>query len=238
LGHVLILKVLHRDQKTSVIAGVGSAFANTAFVGLPLARAVYGEHGVIIVTILISIHMPLMMTAATLLMERAQRLTGNATRTSPLTLASEIARNLATNPIVIALIVAAMLRLGGLHLPALLNNQVSTLADISGPLALISIGIGLSDRGLSGDVAPAVVVTAIKLLVMPALVLIACLLAGLDAASTGPLVLLAGVPAGVNVHLVALQFRAGQSLGSGIVLLTTLASALTSAAWLTFLPRA
>jgi predicted permease len=61
LGHVLILKVLHRDERTSVIAGVGSAFANTAFVGLPLARAVYGEHGVIIVTILISIHMPLMM---------------------------------------------------------------------------------------------------------------------------------------------------------------------------------
>jgi len=238
LGHLLILKVLRRDERTSVIAGVGSAFANTAFVGLPLARAVYGEHGVIIVTILISIHMPVMMTAATLLMERAQRRMDGHAETSAPALAGQLLRNLATNPIIIALLLAVAFRLSGLPLPDFVNQQVAVLAEIAGPLALISIGIGLRDRGLTGDVGPAVVVTFIKLLVMPALVLVACLFAGLDAATTGPLVLLAGVPAGVNVHLVAVQFRAGQALGAGVVLLTTVASAFTSAAWLTWLAHA
>ncbi len=232
LGHIVARRFFHRDPRQSVIAGIGSAFANSAFVGLPLAERAYGVHGVVIVTILISIHLPVMLTAATLLMERAERLGESRTQTSTMQLLRRVARNLATNAIVLAIATAVAFRLIGLDLPGPVQQAVTAVARAAGPMALVALGAGLRGVGLGRDLAPAIAVSTIKLVVMPALVLAAGLAARLDPSTLGPLVVLAGVPAGVNVHLVAVQFRTGQALGAGIVILTTIAGALTCTAWL------
>jgi malonate transporter and related proteins len=236
LGHVLTLKVLGRDERTSVIGGVGSAFANTAFVGLPLAERVYGQHGVMIVTLLIAVHMPLMMTAATLLMERAERRSGgDGGRGGMLALVRQILSNLAVNPIVLAIVAAVVWRLGGLPLPSVAEPAVSALATAAGPVALLALGMSLTTHRMGREMAPTLAISAIKLLVMPILVLLTGRLAGLAPDTLGPLVLLAGVPAGVNVHLVAVQYRVGQALGAGIVVCTTMVGVVTSTGWLALL---
>lgn len=232
MGHVLARRVFHLDARRAVIAGIGSAFANSAFVGLPLAERAYGAQGVVIVTILISIHLPVMLTAATLLMERAERLGGETPPASTLALIGQVGRNLATNAIVLAIVAAVLMRLAGFGLPGAVQQTVSAVARAAGPMALVALGAGLRAEGLGRDLGPAIAASAIKLVVMPALVLAAGRAAQLDAATLGPLVVLAGVPAGVNVHLVAVQYRTGQAMAAGIVIVTTVAAALTSTAWL------
>jgi malonate transporter and related proteins len=237
LGHVVKLKVMGRDERTSVIGGVGAAFANSAFVGLPLAERVYGPHGVMIVTMLISVHMPVMMTAATLLMERADRRSGGAAQVSALRLLRQILTNLAVNPIVLAIVVAVAWRFSGLPLPVVIESATGALAHAAGPVALLALGMSLHAHSLGSDMVPTLAVSAIKLLVMPVLVLAAGRLAGLEPRTLGPLVLLAGVPAGINVHLVAVQYRVGQALGAGVVVITTAVGVVTSTAWLALLPH-
>jgi hypothetical protein len=236
IGHTLVQRVFGREPREAVIAGVGSAFANSAFVGLPLAERVYGTQGVIIVTILISIHLPVMLTAATLLMERAERITDGSHAVPAGRLALQVLRSLATNPIVLAIALAMVLRLGGVALPAAAGQAVAAIARSAGPVALVALGAGLVRTPIGEDLAAAATVSAMKLLAMPALVWIAGRIAGLEPTTLGPLVVLAGVPAGVNVHLVAVQYRVGQALGAAIVVMTTVAGALTSTFWLALLP--
>ena len=50
-----------------------------------------------------------------------------------------------------------------------------------------------------------------------------------------PLVVLAGVPSGINVFLIATQFGVGQRLGSSVVAMTTALGVLTSTGWLALL---
>lgn len=238
LGHLAARRVFSLDQRTAVIAGMGSAFANTVFVGLPLAQRAYGDYGVLIVTMLIAVHMPLMMVAATLSMERAERLTDGAARVSVGVLLRQIGSNLMRNAIVIALAAGLLFRASGLTMPGLAEQTLRSLAQVSGPVSLLSLGMALFAHGIRGDLGAVAVVSALKLVVMPALVLLACRLVGLDAATTGPLVVLAGVPAGINVYLIAMQFRAGESLSSSVVAVTSSLGVVTCSAWLIWLSPA
>ncbi len=78
-GHLAATRLFGRDPRYGVVTGVSSAFANTVFVGLPLVIRFLDVHGVAALTILISVHLPVMMIAGTLLMERADRIvTGGA----------------------------------------------------------------------------------------------------------------------------------------------------------------
>lgn len=232
-GHLSTRHLFGREARVAVIGGMGSAFANTAFVGLPLAQKAYGEHGALIVTLLIAVHMPIMMTAATLMMARAESDPGR--RTSVPAAIGRVAKALAKSPIVIGIVAGLVTRFLGIHPSGVPGQTIRSLADVASPLALVSLGMAMHGQGFRGDVAPTLVVTAIKLVAMPAMVLVTCRIGGVDAATTGPLVVLAGVPAGINVYLIASQFGVGQRLASSVVAVTTALGVFTSTAWLIWL---
>ena len=62
-GHLAATRLFGRDRRTGVIAGVSSAFANNVFIGLPLVERVVGEKGIVAVSVLLAVHLPLMMVA-------------------------------------------------------------------------------------------------------------------------------------------------------------------------------
>jgi hypothetical protein len=71
VGHLAATLGFGRDPRMGVLAGVSSAFANTVFIGLPLVSRVVGEEGIVALSILLSVHLPVMMIAGTVFMERA-----------------------------------------------------------------------------------------------------------------------------------------------------------------------
>lgn len=66
LGHLVATLGFGRDQRIGVLAGVSSAFANTIFIGLPLVSRIVGDDGVVALSILIPVHLPVMMIAGTI----------------------------------------------------------------------------------------------------------------------------------------------------------------------------
>ena len=62
-------------------------------------------------------------------------------------------------------------RITGLPLPALAVRLVDALANIAGPVALFAMGLGLCSFGISGNVRPALALSALKLMLMPAVAL-------------------------------------------------------------------
>lgn len=230
-GHMIAVLVFGRDPRVAVLAGVSSSFANTVFIGLPLVSRVVGEEGMVALSLLLSVHLPVMMIAGTVTMERAQRRIDGRPARSLFSLLGDVARNLSRNPLVIGLLFGALFHLAGLKPEGPFKVIVDQLAAVAAPAALVSIGMALVKYGISGNVALASVTSALKLVVLPACVYGAALLLGLPHDWTLALVLTASVPTGVNAWLIASHFNAGHGLASSTITLTTLLGVLTVSGW-------
>ncbi|WP_331372894.1 AEC family transporter [Sinorhizobium chiapasense] len=231
VGHLAATFAFGRDARMGVLAGVSSAFANTVFIGLPLVSRVVGEDGVVALSILLSVHLPVMMIAGTVLMERAERKASGRPGQSPLRLLAGVARNLVRNPLVIGLAFGALFHLLDQPLGGSAKAVVDQLAATAAPAALVSIGMALDKYGLAGNTGLAAVTSTLKLLVLPGVVFGACHLLGLNDSWTAALVLTSSVPTGVNAWLIANHFDVGHALASSTITLTTALGVLSVSAW-------
>jgi predicted permease len=231
-GHLVVTRVFGADERVGVLAGVSSAFANNLFIGLPLVQRIVGEQGVVALTILISAHLPIMMVAGTLLMERAERrIGGKGGHHSLGQVLAQVGRNLARNPLVVGILLGGLVRLTGIPYTGVVRTVVDQIGGIAGSAALISLGMALRKYGVSDGLAPALVTSAFKLVLLPATVFGMCHLIGLSPSWTSALVLTASVPTGVNAWLIANRFGVGQGLASSSITLTTAIGAVTVTLW-------
>lgn len=148
IGHLAATLGFGRDARMGVLAGVSSAFANTVFIGLPLVSRLVGEDGIVALSILLSVHLPVMMIAGTVMMERAERQTTGAPGQGIWKLMGGVARNLVRNPLVIGLAFGALFHLLGQPLGGPVKIVVDQLAGVAAPAALVSIGMALDKYGL------------------------------------------------------------------------------------------
>ena len=75
---------------------------------------------------------------------------------SPAALAKRIVKTVATNPLIISIVLALVWRLTGLSMPVLMSRSLGYLSDMSMPLALISLGANFRLESLHGRVGLAV----------------------------------------------------------------------------------
>lgn len=231
ISHLLATRIFGRDERSGVVAGVSAGFANTVFIGLPLVQRFLGDDGLVAITILLSVHLPVMMLAGTLLMERAGRKdTGREPRGLKVVL-GQVARTLLKNPLIIGLLAGSVARIIELPLTGLPRVVIDQLASTAAPVALFSIGMALNRYGIGGNVKLAAATTMLKLLLLPACVFVFGRLLGLPPTWAAALVLTAAVPTGVNAYLIANHFGIGHGLASSTITLTTIAGALTVTVW-------
>ena len=109
---------------------------------------------------------------------------------------------------------------------------VDALAGIAGPLALFAMGLGLRRFGISGNVRLALVLSVLKLFLMPAAALAMAWLLGLPPLSAKVAVPPPRFRAGINSYLIAVQFGTGQALASNQMTIATAFAVVTTAFWL------
>lgn len=235
VGHLVARYVFGRDAKIGVIAGMSSAFANNVFIGLPLVGRSVGNDGIVALSILIAIHLPLMMVVGTVLMESAAAKVDGGGRRSITTVLKQVGSNLIRNPLVIALF--AGLALNGLDvtMPPLIKNLVDQIAAVTAPVALMSLGMTLTQYPIRGNLGLATVTASLKLMLMPACVYAVARLLDLSPAWTMAIVLTSSVPTGINAWLIAMRFRAGQGMAASTISITTLLGVLSVSFWMWFL---
>ncbi|WP_234188999.1 AEC family transporter [Shinella sp. NM-101] len=231
VAHLAATLGFGRDRRIGVLAGVSSAFANTIFIGLPLVSRIVGNEGVVALSVLISVHLPVMMIAGTVLMERAERKehAREPQRFSALLLG--IGRSLVRNPLVIGLVAGALFHTGGVPLSGPVKVVIDQLTALAAPAALVSIGMALNKYKVGGNAGIALAMTGLKLLVLPGSVYVACRLLGLSPEWTAAMVLTSSVPTGVNAWLLANHFGVGHALASSTITMTTALGVFTVSFW-------
>ncbi|TCL71920.1 AEC family transporter [Rhizobium sp. BK251] len=234
-GHLAATRLFGREERIGVLAGVSSAFANNVFIGLPLVGRTVGGDGMVALSILLAVHLPVMMVAGTVLMEHAERKRAGEHQRGIGLVLKQVGSNLVRNPLVLGLAAGMALHLTGLKMPLPIDNVVEQIADIAGPAALISLGMALRKYGISGNVGIASMTSVLKLLLLPASVWTASHLLDLSDEWTAALVLTSSVPTGVNAWLIANRFGVGHGLAASTITITTALGAISVSLWAYFL---
>lgn len=230
-GHLVTTRIFGRDARAGVVGGVSSAYSNVVLLGAPFILGIFGQDGFEVLSLLVSIHLPVMMAASIILFEMFGR--GGNEPVHPLRVIQSFLRRLFVNPLIIGILVGLAWRITGAPLPDLVMRLVDALAATAGPVALFAMGLSLRRFGISGNVRPALALSALKLFLMPGLVLGLVWLLGLPPLTAKVAVVVASLPSGINSYLIAVQFNTGQALASNQMTIATASAVVTTAFWLT-----
>jgi predicted permease len=229
-GHLATTRLFGRDARAGVVGGVSSAFSNLVLLGIPFMLGVFGQPGIDVLSLLVAVHLPAMMMASIILFEMfGQRGDGQV---HPLKVLRSFLGKVFANPLILGILGGLVWRFSGLPLPALAGRLIDALADIAAPVALFAMGLGLGRFGISGNVRPALMLSVLKLFLMPSVALALALAFGLPPQTAKVAVVAAALPSGVNSYLIAVQFGTGQALASNQLTIATAFAVVTTAFWL------
>jgi malonate transporter and related proteins len=213
----------HRLGRPSSM-GLASSYSNNVLVGIPLISMLLGPQSLIYLFAILIFHSPLLFAAQSFY--NGLFPAAGAPRMSVRALLESLA-----NPIIVGLLLGALLNLSGLQLPATVWRTIDWLGGAALPCALLVLGLSLSHYrlGISGALFG---LTATKLILFPALMCLAVMLApGLPPEARAVMVIMAACPTGVNVMAFAMGGDDTRIISS-VICLSTLAAALTLPAWL------
>lgn len=232
-GHHIIRKVFGRDARSGVVAGLSASFSNTVLLGIPFILGTLGEAGFAVLTLIISVHLAVMLAVSLINYEWALKTDGKVEKQEAFTqLLWEFCEKLAKNPLIIGIFAGLLLRFTAFPLPEFVMKMIDGIASVAGPLALFVMGMTMHKLGIRGNVQPALALTFIKILMMPALAFIGCRLLALDVLATQVVVLTAAMPAGVNPFLIATRFGTGVALAANASTIGTGISIVSTFFWL------
>ena len=234
----VLLAIYARQRRTAAAHAatpatrtIAATYGNAVQLGIPIAAAVFGEAGLALHIALVSLHGLVMLTLLTVLVEldlaRAARSQAHWD-----TLRSTV-RNALIHPVVLPVLLGLCWNLAGWPLPAVADQTLAMLAAAVVPVCLVLIGVSLESWGLRGQLRGAVELGLLKLLLLPAVVLLAARLAfGVTGTPLSVLAMMAALPTGSNALLFAQRYATREAEATAAIVLSTLAFALTAPLWL------
>jgi malonate transporter len=226
---------------------MASAYGNVIMLGIPLAFAQFGPKAATTVAFIVLVHSPVLFLLAALHSEldgqRASRLheaalfkpmgatspyRGRAVGASFVRATRDVSIDLATNPIMIAILAGLALRTSGVGHDPISRATLSLLAQATLPCVLLAMGLGLSTFALKEKIGVIAMISSLKLGAMPSIAfLVAARLFHLPSTDVAIITLLSAMPTGANAYAFAKRSGNAEASVSGAVALSTMASIVT-----------
>ena len=218
------------------VRAISAIFGNTVQVGIPMAAALFGEAGLAIHVTIVSLHSLTILTVLTALVEldlARERHRGSAGTGKLVATLRTTMRNTIIHPVVLPVLAGFAWNLTGLPLPAVADEILQTLGQAVVPVCLVLIGMSLAYYGMRGAARGAVVLTIVKLALLPALVLVVARWGfGLTGLPLAVVVMMAALPVGSNALIFSQRYETLQSEASAAIVFSTLAFVATAPLWL------
>ena len=215
-----------RPAAASIVA-MGAVFGNTAYIGIPLAQIAYGEDGALLAAIATVFNSSVLIALVTAIAEADLR-NGNGASSR-----REFAFAGLGNPLLIASSLGIAISLSGYTLPASLATASGLLGSAAGPCALFALGLFLVGQPLGDAAAGTTISVVLKLGVHPSVTwLIATRIFHLGGAHAAMAVIMAALPAGANVFVLAQRYGIAVPAASATIVVSTGLSVFTLTALL------
>ncbi len=198
----------------------GSFRGNLAYIGLAICLNAYGEDGLTKAGILMGFLVPVLNLFAILALLLPHH--GEEKEKAPNLIVQTI-----LNPLIIASFLGIIWSYWNLPIPIIIDHSLKIITGLTLPLALLAIGGGFSFVRLKGDLKHAGLASTVKLILLPLLAALLLLPLGVTGTDLGIGILMAGTPAATATYIMAQQMRGDAELAGSIVMLSTLASAVS-----------
>jgi hypothetical protein len=201
-----VARLLKLDRAAIPVFITCAFFGNTGYIGFPVNIAAQGRESLALTAFISTIYTVVVFTFGAYL---CQHYAGK----------DEKAFRLHRIPVFWA--AAAGILLSMFALPEFARALLVLVEDSTSPLALVATGAMISVAGIKASLKPIGAVSAIKLLVLPAAVVLAGLAMGISGAVYRTSVLEAATPVGVTNTVLAREFGLDEKLASGAVVIST-----------------
>jgi malonate transporter len=213
-----------RPVSEQAIYGMGAGFSNTVMLGIPLLLRAFGPEAALPVFMIVAFHSATLLPITVGLIQAGRRQRDGVVEFR----ATALAREILANPIIVGIFLGLLANFVGLRLPGPLDSAAELVATIAIPCALVSLGASLAGYPLAGDLGPASVLAAVKLMLHPLIAwIIAVPILGLGAPWAQVAVVMAGMPSGALVYLFSARYQVATGLAARTVLVSSVASMVT-----------
>lgn len=206
---------------TSVFQG---AIRFNTYVGVAGAAALHGSVGATTAAVAVALMVPVVNVLCVASFVAAGTLGSAGLGKSALALAK--------NPLILACLAGISLNLTGIGLPGWSQDGVELLGRAALPLGLVAVGVALRPAALLRLDRGVLATNSVKLLLMPALVLLLAWALGLDAVSRDVALLFAALPTATSAYILARQLGGDAELMAAIITGQTLLAMFTLPLWL------
>jgi len=222
LGRIAGRLLFGMDGVGQSVFAVGGIFSNNVLLGLPIAQVTLGEAALPAVSLVLVFNSLTLWTLVTVSVEWARH------RDLSLAGFGKTVKGVLANPIVGSILLGTAFGFTRVPLPGFVDRTLELIAQAALPLSLIALGMGLAEFGVRAGWRVSAAIVTMKLAVQPLVVYAAALLLGLSALDTAVVVLLAALPVGANVYLMARQFDVLNGPIASAIVITTALGAITT----------
>lgn len=223
-----------RHLADAALDGLNASYANTGFIGFPLALVFLGHDALAPTLIATILTVSVIFGAAIIIIE-----TGLQGEVKRRIIFAKVAKSLVRNPLLVSPVLAIIIPLLGIQMPGSINVFLKLLGGAASPCALIALGLflaGNSGRKTQHEGATVTMLVVFKLVLHPVLTWwLATKVFALPPLLTHTAVLMAALPTGTGPFMLAEFYRREASVTSKCVLLSTVISLLTISAYLSFI---
>ncbi|MFA1027391.1 MULTISPECIES: AEC family transporter [Pseudomonas syringae group] len=198
----------------------GAFRGNNGVIGLALAASMYGPYGISLGAILAALVIVFYNTLSTIVLA----VYSPVIKSDPWS----VFKSVLANPLIISVIIASPFAYFSIGLPRWLETSGSYLAQMTLPLALICIGGTLSLASLRKSGNLAISASVMKMITLPLLCTLAAWLVGFRGAELGILFLYFASPTAAASYIMARTANGNYELAAAIIVITTLAAAVTT----------
>ena len=211
-----------KSKRGSFIQGV--CRSNFAILGVPLAVNMFGEAGGKAIAIATPFVI-LMFNAYSVVLLSV--FSGSDKHKLDSKAVLGILKNVVTNPLIIAVVLALPFMFFDISLPTSATKTLGYLAGLATPLALLSLGANFKAESLKGRVGYAIFAALGKTVFLPLIAVTIAALIGLRGPSLGVVLICFGSPTAVSSYIMAKKMDNDHELAAQILLLSTVICALT-----------
>ena len=212
-----------------IVCGFSAGFSNLLMLGVPILQRGFGDEALPVAYSLLALQAPILFTTALIIIE----FMGGQEGHSFVETARSTAMRIIKNPLLIAIIVGLLVNISGLTPPALITDITGILGRAMLPAALFGLGGALNDYGIRDNWQQAVGLSLLKLIVHPLITWVALVpLLGVPHEIARYVVLLAAMPAGFNVYLLATRTNQGVNIATNTILITAAGAVVSVSVWL------
>jgi predicted permease len=202
---------------------VSGVSGNTGFLGIPICTALYGSQGTILALLYDLGASVYLLTLGLSVYQKNAQIHATARERFHL-----LKKNL-VSPIFIALILGMGFSLAGWQIPTVLRMPFESLSNTAIPLMMIILG-GITYNSIlqySANKRSVILLSFLKLLIMPSLVWLVVQLLPIDGIPRGVAVIQTAMPSAVMAVTFASRYNADEKLAASATTITTLLSVLT-----------